>query len=139
MFRGRQPDTSRQRVFGGQVGRNLHTHPNAKVVGVFDERLDAWRGAHQVHQIHDFLEEGILIGYAMIPPGLLAATLPGSGEENAEIMALYNHMFPAACLVEDGDLAREQEEPRGGEPPVMRGNFVTSQEPASGTSAASER
>ena len=88
------------------IGRNLTTHPNAKVVGVFDERLDAWRGAHQTHQIHDFLEQGLLIGYAMIPPGLLAASVPGLGERVAEIMALYNHMFPAACLIEDSGTGR---------------------------------
>jgi choline dehydrogenase-like flavoprotein len=88
------------------IGRNLATHPNAKVIGIFAERLDAWRGAHQVHQIHDFLDQGILIGYAAVPPGLLAATLPGSGERNAEWMALYPHMFPAACLIEDSGSGR---------------------------------
>jgi len=93
----------RSRVRNRWIGKNLTTHPNAKVVGIFDERLDAWRGAHQVHQIHQFLEEGILIGYAMIPPGLLATTLPGGGAEVAELMTLYNHMFPAACLIEDAN------------------------------------
>ena len=88
------------------IGRNLTTHPNAKVVGVFPDRIDAWRGTHQAHQIHDFLEQGILIGYAMIPPGLLAASLPGLGERSAETMALYNHMFPAACLIEDSGTGR---------------------------------
>ena len=51
------------------IGRHLHTHPNAKVVGVFEERIDPWRGAHQTQQIHQFLEEGILIAYAAVPPG----------------------------------------------------------------------
>ena len=88
------------------IGRNLTTHPNAKVVGVFAEPIYAWRGTHQAHQIHDFLEQGILIGYAMIPPGLLAASLPGLGVRTAELMALYDHMFPAACLIEDSGTGR---------------------------------
>jgi len=83
------------------IGRGLHTHPNAKVVGLFDERIDPWRGTHQAFHIHHFLEQGILIGYAAVPPGLLAAALPGIGAENAEHMAQYNHMLTAACLVED--------------------------------------
>ncbi|MGH7894979.1 MAG: GMC family oxidoreductase, partial [Candidatus Binatia bacterium] len=58
-------------------------------------------GTHQAFHIHHFLEDGILIGYAAIPPGLLAAAMPGLGPENAEKMALYNHMLTAATLVED--------------------------------------
>jgi choline dehydrogenase-like flavoprotein len=83
------------------IGRGLHTHPNAKVVGVFDERIDPWIGTHQAFQIHHFLERGILIGYAAVPPGLLAAGIPGIGAAHAERMAAYNHMLTAACLVED--------------------------------------
>jgi choline dehydrogenase-like flavoprotein len=83
------------------IGRNLTVHPNAKVVGIFDDVVNPWWGAHQTHQIHDFLEEGILIGYAVPPPGVLAGGMPGIGEQNAEIMSLYNHMFPVGCLIED--------------------------------------
>ncbi len=86
---------------GRHVGRGLHIHPNAKVVGIFDERIDPWQGAHQSHQIHQFLEQGIMIGYAAVPPGLLATGIPGFGREHGERMALYNHMLTAACLVED--------------------------------------
>ncbi len=91
----------RSRLRARPIGRGLHTHPNAKVVGVFDRPIDPWVGTHQAFQIHHFLDEGILIGYATVPPGLLAAGLPGLGAEHAERMALYNHMLTAACLVED--------------------------------------
>jgi choline dehydrogenase-like flavoprotein len=83
------------------IGRGLHTHPNAKCVGIFDERIDPWIGTHQAFHIHHFLSEGILIGYAAVPPGLLAAALPGLGPEHAEWMAQYNHMLTAATLVDD--------------------------------------
>jgi len=88
------------------IGRHLHTHPNAKVVGVFDERIDPWRGAHQAHQIHDFLEQGILIAYAAVPPGILATAMPGFGREHGERMKLYNHMLTAGCLIEDSGEGR---------------------------------
>src|SRR4029453_16054172 len=48
-----------------------------------------------------FPPDGILIGYAAVPPGLLAAALPGLGPEHAAMMALYNHMLTAATLVDD--------------------------------------
>jgi choline dehydrogenase-like flavoprotein len=83
------------------IGRGLHTHPNAKVVGLFDQPIDPWIGTHQAFHIHHFLERGVLIGYAAVPPGLLAVTLTGMGEENAEWMSAYNHMLTAAALIED--------------------------------------
>jgi choline dehydrogenase-like flavoprotein len=96
----------RSGIFGGQVGRNLHTHPNAKVVGVWDERVNPWVGAHQAHQIHQFLDDGILLAYAGVPPGILATGIPGFGREHAERMALYNYMMTAGCLVEDTGVGR---------------------------------
>ena len=91
---------------GRMIGRNLTVHPNAKVVGLFDDVVNPWWGAHQAHQIHDFLEDGILIGYAVPPPGILAGAMPGIGEASAEIMSLYNHMFPVGCLIEDTSSGR---------------------------------
>jgi choline dehydrogenase-like flavoprotein len=91
----------RSRVWSRQVGRGLHTHPNAKCVGIFDQRFDPWAGTHQAFHIHHFLDDGILIGYAAVPPGLLAGAIPGLGAQNAEKMALYNHMLTAATLVDD--------------------------------------
>ncbi len=83
------------------IGSGLHTHPNAKVIGVFKDRIDPTRGTHQAHQIHHFLEEGLLFGYAAVQPGLLAATTPGFGEEHGRRMELYHHMLTAGVLVED--------------------------------------
>jgi choline dehydrogenase-like flavoprotein len=91
----------RSRLRARPIGRGLHTHPNAKCVGVFDERIDPWIGTHQAFHVHHFLDDGILIGYAAVPPGLLATAMPGLGPENAEKMALYNHMLTAATLIED--------------------------------------
>lgn len=96
----------RSLVFGGEVGKGLHTHPNAKVVGVFEEPVRPWIGAHQSHQIHQFLDEGILLAYAGVPPGILATGIPGFGREHGERMALYNHMMTAGCLIEDTGVGR---------------------------------
>ncbi|MFQ5351551.1 MAG: GMC family oxidoreductase N-terminal domain-containing protein [Candidatus Binatia bacterium] len=96
----------RSRVGGTMVGRGLHTHPNAKVVGVFDERLDPWIGAHQTHQVHEFLDDGILMACSAVPPGILATALPGIGEGHGRRMSRYNHMMTAACLIEDSGEGR---------------------------------
>jgi GMC oxidoreductase len=109
----------RSRLRARAIGRGLHTHPNAKCVGIFDERIDPWIGTHQAFHIHHFLGDGILIGYAAVPPGLLAAALPGIGAANASIMSLYNHMLTAATLVEDDTEGRVIMGPDG-EPYMMQ-------------------
>jgi|SRR5581483_4165066 len=91
----------RSRLRARMIGRGLHTHPNAKVVGLFDAPIDPWIGTHQAFHVHHFLEQGVLIGYAAVPPGLLAVALPGVGAENARWMRQYNHMLTAAALIED--------------------------------------
>ncbi|MFP6625505.1 MAG: GMC family oxidoreductase [Deltaproteobacteria bacterium] len=96
----------RSRLRSPMLGRGLHTHPNAKVVGLFEERLDPWVGAHQAHQIHQFLDEGILMAYAAVPPGILATGIPGFGSEHGRLMARYNHMLTAGCLIEDNGQGR---------------------------------
>jgi choline dehydrogenase-like flavoprotein len=96
------PAILKRSLFGDPlIGRGLHTHPNAKVVGVFDERIDPWKGAHQAHQIHQFNDDGILMAYTAVPPGLLATGIPGFGREHGERMRKYNHMLTAGCLIED--------------------------------------
>ena len=78
--------------------------------------------------------EGILIGYAAIPPGLLAAAMPGLGPENAEKMALYNHMLTAATLVEDETEGRIVIGPR---PRALHGADARRRPTSSGSTAAS--
>lgn len=96
----------RSRLRGPMTGRGLHVHPNAKVVGLFDQPLDSWAGTHQAHQVHRFMDEGILMAAAGVPPGILAAGIPGLGEEHGRLMARYNHMLTAGCLVEDSGQGR---------------------------------
>jgi choline dehydrogenase-like flavoprotein len=84
-----------------ELGRNLTLHPNAKVVALFDEDVDGWKGVHQAFQIREFSRDGILISAVNLPPSLLAAGLPNYGRGLAEFMAGYNRAVVAGCLIED--------------------------------------
>jgi choline dehydrogenase-like flavoprotein len=90
----------------GEVGRNFLCHPNSKVVGIFDRDIEAWKGVIQGNQIREFIDEGILITTTMVPPGLLAMSLPHFGRESWELMRDYNKMLVAGCLVEDTGTGR---------------------------------
>jgi choline dehydrogenase-like flavoprotein len=95
----------------GQLGRNLTLHPNAKVIAFFDEEVTGWHGVHQAFQIREFIRAGILITAVNLAPALVALGLPVHGRELGELMAEYNHMITAGCLVEDTGAGRVRNVP----------------------------
>ncbi|MCW2699646.1 MAG: hypothetical protein JWQ45_1181 [Blastococcus sp.] len=95
----------------GRLGRNLTLHPNARVIGIFDEEVRGWHGVHQAYQVREFLDEGILLAAANLPPALVTLGLPHYGTELAELMADYNRMVVAGCLVEDTTTGRVRSVP----------------------------
>ena len=98
----------------GQLGRNLTLHPNAKVIAFFEEEITGWHGVHQAFQVREFASEGILITAVNLAPSLIALTLPAHGRELGELMADYNHMITAGCLVEDTGTGRVRNIPGAG-------------------------
>jgi choline dehydrogenase-like flavoprotein len=85
----------------GNVGQHFHCHPNLKVVGVFDDPICYWKGVHQGHQIHHFIDEGILMAIGVVHPGLTALSFPQIGRASLDLMEQWNHMLVAGALIDD--------------------------------------
>lgn len=85
----------------GMLGKNLATHPNIKVIGVFDEEIDQWKGAHQAHQIREFQDEGLVLATAGVPPFFVALSSESVGRELGEFMKEARRMLFAGVLLED--------------------------------------
>ena len=85
----------------GQLGRNLSMHPNARLVALFDEEVRGWHGVHQAFQVREFARDGILITAVNLPPSLIAMGASEHGRGLGELMASYDRMVVAGCLVED--------------------------------------
>lgn len=83
------------------LGKNLATHPNIKVVGVFDEEINQWRGAHQAHQVWEFREEGIVLATAGVPPFFLAMGTEDYGDKLRRYMENAKRMLFSGVLLED--------------------------------------
>lgn len=95
-----------------KIGKNLLLHPNAKVVGVFDERVEAWKGVNQAYQVTEFMDEGILMGVNFIPPGILSMAFPFYGAKAFSTMKeIFNHCVVGAALIEDTSPGRVQNLP----------------------------
>ncbi len=85
----------------GMIGKNLYIHPSIKVIAVFDEEIVGWKGSPQSYQVHEFLDEGILLSINFVPPEVLSASLPYFGDRLLEEMRNYNRMMVMGALVED--------------------------------------
>jgi choline dehydrogenase-like flavoprotein len=94
-----------------RLGRDLTLHPNAGVVAFFDEEVLGWQGVHQAYQVRQFIDDGILLTAVNLAPSLLAMGLPGYGRELAAMMAEYNHIVTAGCLIEDTGTGRVRNVP----------------------------
>ncbi len=84
-----------------QVGKNLHIHPAAKVVAVFDEKINSWSGIPQGYYVDDFADEGIMFEGFFLPPAFLSFTLPAYGMELKKLMADYSKMAGFGIMVTD--------------------------------------
>lgn len=84
----------------GQVGRNLTLHPGFRVMARFDERIEGWNGALQsAHR--EYEEDRINLVGMFVPPGVLAATMPGVGDAQGRSAALIPHLSVFGGMVHD--------------------------------------
>jgi choline dehydrogenase-like flavoprotein len=88
----------------GQVGRHFVVHPIVKAVGLFDERIEAWRGVVQGYYVDQFQSDGILIMTGMVPPELLAFALPPT--DHFSTMERFAHALVIGAIVSDTSRGR---------------------------------
>lgn len=85
----------------GQVGKNFFCHPNMKITAIFDEDIYYWKGVHQGFQVHEFIDEGIIMAIGGVHPAMVAMSQPYIREKHLDIMKNYNRMVTAGALVDD--------------------------------------
>jgi len=85
----------------GQLGRNFLCHPNAKLIGFYPGRVNAWQGVSQYSQVREFHDEGLLFAENFIPPSAMAANLPVFGDRALELLKRYDNAVVSGVLVED--------------------------------------
>ena len=84
-----------------QVGRNLTLHPSFRVMARFHQRVEGWRGALQSAYSDAFEKQGFTLMSVYAPPGVLAATMPGIGEEQVPDARHVPHLAMFGGLIHD--------------------------------------
>lgn len=105
-LKSRLPNANRR------VGKNLHLHPAVFVGGVFNETIDGHLGIPQSYYIDHFLDlrrrpdSGYLLMPAFGSQMIVAASLPGFGENHREFMERYRHIAALLVLLHDRTAGR---------------------------------
>jgi choline dehydrogenase-like flavoprotein len=88
---------------GRGLGRNLRIHPDTAVVGVFEERIDGWRGVMQSYLIDALADRGVLLEATFPPPGLgyAEAGMRLTSSERKDLLARMPNMAVIGTLVSD--------------------------------------
>jgi choline dehydrogenase-like flavoprotein len=83
------------------LGRHLHIHPATRVVAMFDEVVEGWKGVPQSFRIDEFFNQGIMLEGFFVPPGVGAGTLPFVGMRHKEIMSRYKNIASFGVMISD--------------------------------------
>jgi len=108
----------RSRLGGPTVGRGLHLHPVAPVIGLYDEPVRMWSGVPQSVVSDAFAHLDGTYGFRMEIPsaliGVLSASLPWrSGAEHRALMARADHASVIIPIVRDRESGRVTVDRRG--------------------------
>jgi choline dehydrogenase-like flavoprotein len=93
----------------GQVGRNLTVHPAFRVMARFDEPVRGWQGALQSAYSDHYEQDRITMVGLFVPPGVLAATMPGIGPAHAAHAAQIPHLAMFGGMIHDDGGGRIRE------------------------------
>jgi choline dehydrogenase-like flavoprotein len=95
-----------------QIGRGLRIHPGAVVAGLFDARLDSWRGVPQSYECTELLDfdeksdKRVWIIPAFAHPIGTASALPGFGAAHMRAMRGYGHLAVFTAMLHDQTAGR---------------------------------
>ncbi len=84
-----------------RVGRHLTLHPGFRLMARFDEPVQGWKGAMQSAWVGDLEARGVTLTSLFVPPGILAAAMPGVGVEHTDRAKQLGHLAMFGGIVHD--------------------------------------
>ena len=83
------------------VGRNITFHPSFRMIARFDQEIRGWKGALQSAYSKDFEQDRMTLVGLFVPPGVLAATMPGFGPAHTDRAKQIPNMAMFGGLIHD--------------------------------------
>lgn len=83
------------------LGKHLQVHPCSRVVALMNEEVNGWIGVSQGAYIDDYCDEGIMLEGIFVHPSILAASLPGVGEDFFTLAQQFSNIAAFGVMVHD--------------------------------------
>ncbi|MBI2384835.1 MAG: GMC family oxidoreductase [Elusimicrobia bacterium] len=101
------------------AGAGLSVHPAAKVFGLFDEKVEGWKGVPQGAGVVDPYDPAIRYEGVYVPPEMSAMTVPLEGRALSRWMSAYARAATFGFMIRDESRGRV-DHPLGPAHPVAR-------------------
>jgi choline dehydrogenase-like flavoprotein len=98
---------------GGALGKNLSIHPASKVMALFDDDVDQFRGIPQSYTIDHYADEGLLFEGGSLPLDVAAVGVPWTGRRFTEVMERYRKLATFGFMIKDESRGEVRRGPAG--------------------------
>jgi choline dehydrogenase-like flavoprotein len=85
----------------GMLGKNLSMHPATKVVALFNDKVDQWKGIPQGYAIEHLAHEGVMFEGGSLPFEVAAVGVPWTGRRFMELMEQYRYLATFGLMIQD--------------------------------------
>src|SRR5262249_33630880 len=74
------------------LGKNLSIHPATKVLALFDQPVEQWKGIPQGYTIDHYADEGLMFEGASVPFSIGSMGVPWTGRRYMDLMERYPYL-----------------------------------------------
>lgn len=106
-------ERSRACLSSGMLGKNLSIHPATKVMALFDEPVEQWKGIPQSYTIDHFSEEGLLFEGGSLPFDVAALGVLWTGPRFMELMEKYPYLATFGFMIQEKSRGLVRRGPNG--------------------------
>lgn len=85
----------------GMLGKNLSMHPATKVIALFDQEVDQWKGIPQGYAIEHLADEGVMFEGGSLPFEIAAMSVPWTGRRFMDLMEQYRYLATFGFMIQD--------------------------------------
>lgn len=94
-------EQSKACLSSGMLGKNLSVHPATKVMALFDEPVESWKGIPQSYTIDHYAEEGLMFEGGSLPFDVAALGVLWTGHRFMELMEKFPYLATFGFMIQE--------------------------------------
>lgn len=106
-------EQSKACLSSGMLGKNLSVHPATKVMALFDEPVEPWKGIPQSYTIDHFADERLMFEGGSLPFDVTALSVLWTGHRFMEMMEKYPYLATFGFMIQDKSRGSVRRGPNG--------------------------